>query len=164
MAIRKLRFKDDEILTKKARKIEVIDEKIKELAEDMLDTMYANDGIGLAACQVGMLKSMVVYDVAYVDEKHPKKEPHVLINPKITEHSKTLVNVEEGCLSFPNVFDNVVRYEKVTVEYTDLDGKNKVKKAKGIEAVCIQHELDHLDGIVFLDRVKDAKYAIEYEK
>ena len=98
MAIRKLRFKGDDILTKKARKIEVIDDKIKELAEDMLDTMYANDGIGLAACQVGMLKQMIVYDVKYIDEKHPKKEPHVVINPVITEKSKSLVTVEY-CIS-----------------------------------------------------------------
>lgn len=164
MAIRKIRFKDDDILTKKAKKIEIIDDKIKELAEDMLDTMYASDGIGLAACQVGMLKSMIVYDVAYIDEKHPKKEPHVLINPVITDRSKSLVTVEEGCLSFPNVFDNVVRNEKVTVEYTNLEGKKIVKKTKGMEAVCIQHELDHLDGIVFLDRTEKGKYALKYDK
>lgn len=164
MAIRKLRFKGDDILTKKARKIEVIDEKIKELAEDMLDTMYANDGIGLAACQVGMLKQMIVYDVTYIDEKNPKKNPHVLINPVITTKSKSLVTVEEGCLSFPNIFDNVVRHEKVTVEYTNLEGKKVVKKVKGMESVCIQHELDHLDGIVFLDRINKGKYSIKYEK
>lgn len=164
MAIRKLRFKGDEILTKKARKIEVVDEKIKELAQDMLDTMYANDGIGLAACQVGMLKQMVVYDVSYIDEKHPKKKPYVLINPVIIEKSKSLVTVEEGCLSFPNLFDNVVRHEKITVEYMDLDGKKQVRKVKGMEAVCIQHELDHLEGIVFLDRTNKGKYAIKYEK
>lgn len=164
MAIRKLRLKGDEILSKKARKVEIIDEKIKELAEDMLDTMYANDGIGLAACQVGMLKAMIVYDVKYIDEKHPKKEPHVLINPNILERSKSLVSVEEGCLSFPNVFDQVVRNEKVTVEYTDLKGKKQVKKIKGMESVCVQHELDHLDGIVFLDRTEKGKYAIKYTK
>jgi peptide deformylase len=126
--------------------------------------MYANDGIGLAACQVGMLKSMIVYDVKYIDEKNPKKEPHVLINPKIIESSKSLVTVEEGCLSFPNVFDNVVRHEKITVEYTDLDGNKKTKKVKGMEAVCVQHEVDHLDGIVFLDRTQKGKLAIKYTK
>lgn len=152
MAIRQLRFKGDEILTKKARLIEQVDDKIKTLAEDMLDTMYANDGIGLAACQVGMLKSMITYDVMYVDEKHPKKQPVVMINPKITDRSKSMVVVEEGCLSFPNVFENVKRHEKVTVEYTDLEGKRKVKHVKGMEAVVIQHETDHLEGIVFLDR------------
>lgn len=158
MAIRQIRQKGDEILTKKARPIEKIDDKIKELAQDMLDTMYASDGIGLAACQVGMLKSMIVYDVTYIEEDKegnplPKK-PVVFINPVLVSHSKSMVVVEEGCLSFPNVFEEVKRYEKVKVEYTDLDGNRKTLSAKGIEAVCIQHEMDHLDGIVFLDRVE----------
>lgn len=153
MAIRQIRYRNDEILTKKARLIENIDDKIKELAQDMLDTMYENDGIGLAACQVGMLKSLVVYDVSYIDEKKPKKVPVVMVNPKITSRSKSMVIVEEGCLSFPNVFEKVERHEKVTVEYLDLNGKKHVKHAKGIEAVCIQHEVDHLSGVVFLDYV-----------
>lgn len=161
MAIRTIRLKGDDILSKKAKKVEIIDEKIKLLAEDMLDTMYANDGIGLAACQVGMLKSMIVYDVNYIedtDEKgkkiKPKKIPNILINPKITYRSKSMVEVEEGCLSFPNVFDNVIRHEKIKVEYTDINGKKKTKSVSNMEAVVIQHELDHLDGIVFLDRVE----------
>lgn len=160
MAIRTIRLKGDDILTKKSKKVDVIDEKIKILAEDMLDTMYANDGIGLAACQVGMLKSMVVYDAKWIEDTDskgrkitPKKEPHILINPIITYRSKSMVEVEEGCLSFPNQFDNVMRHEKIKVEYTDIDGKKKIKSASGMEAVVIQHELDHLDGIVFLDRV-----------
>lgn len=152
MAIRNLRYNGDDILKKKCKVVENIDEKIKQLAEDMLDTMYSNDGIGLAACQVGVLKRVVVYDVTYIDEKKGKKAV-VLINPKITSRSKSKVIVEEGCLSFPDIFENVERYEKVTVEYTDLDGKKVVKNVKDMEAVCIQHELDHLDGIVFLDRV-----------
>lgn len=160
MAIRTIRLKGDDILTKKSKKVEVIDEKIKTLAQDMLDTMYASDGIGLAACQVGMLKSMVVYDAKWIEDTDakgrkitPVKEPHILINPKITYRSKSMVEVEEGCLSFPNEFDNVMRHEKIKVEYTDIDGKKKIKSASGMEAVVIQHELDHLDGIVFLDRV-----------
>lgn len=152
MAIRNLRYNGDDILKKKCKVVENIDEKIKQLAEDMLDTMYSHDGIGLAACQVGVLKRVVVYDVTYIDEKKGKKAV-VLINPKITSRSKSKVIVEEGCLSFPDIFENVERYEKVTVEYTDLDGKKVVKNVKDMEAVCIQHELDHLDGIVFLDRV-----------
>ena len=146
MAIRQIRYKGDDILSKKSRAIDVIDDKIKQLATDMLDTMYENDGIGLAACQVGMLKAMIVYDVEYIDEKKPQKVPVVMINPKITSRSKAMVLVEEGCLSFPNVFENVERHEKVTVEYTDLD-----------EEIVIQHETDHLDGIVFLDRVNEEK-------
>ena len=161
MAIRTIRLKGDDILTKKSKNIEVIDDKIKALAEDMIDTMYANDGIGLAACQVGMLKSMIVYDVKWIEDTDskgrkitPKKEGHILINPKITYKSKSMVEVEEGCLSFPNVFENVIRHEKIKVEYTDINGKKVTKTVSEMEAVVIQHELDHLDGIVFLDRAE----------
>lgn len=154
MAIREIRKDGDEILAKKSKEIDVIDDKIKQLAQDMLDTMYKNDGIGLAACQVGMLKRMIVYDIRYIEED-AKKEGHVLINPKITSRSKSMIEVEEGCLSFPDIYKNVQRHEKITVEYTDLDGKNKKINAKDIEAVVLQHEIDHLDGIVFLDRYEE---------
>ncbi len=156
MAIREVRKDGDEILSKKCREVEKIDDKIKELGQDMLDTMYKNDGIGLAASQVGILKRMIVYDISYIQED-AKKEGHILINPKITSRSKTMIEVEEGCLSFPDVYNNVLRHEKVTVEYTNLDGKKKKISAKDIEAVVLQHEIDHLDGIVFLDRVKEQK-------
>lgn len=156
MAIRNIRFKGDDILRKKSKNIDIIDDRIKELANDMLDTMYANDGIGLAACQVGMLKAMIVYDCTYVEEGAEKK-PVVLINPNIISKSKSMILVEEGCLSFPNVFEDVQRHEKVKVEYTDLDGKKCVKNAKGMEAVVIQHEFDHLEGVVFLDRIDKKK-------
>lgn len=151
MAIREIRKDGDDILKKKSKEIEVIDEKIKQLGQDMLDTMYKNDGIGLAACQVGMLKRMIVYDIRYIEED-AKKEGHILINPKITSRSKAMIEVEEGCLSFPDLYKNVVRHEKVTVEYTDINGKKKKINARDIEAVVLQHEIDHLDGIVFLDR------------
>ena len=156
MAIRNIRFKGDDILRKKAKQIDIVDDKIKELANDMLDTMYANDGIGLAACQVGMLKAMIVYDCSYVEEG-ANKNPVVLINPNIVSKSKSMILVEEGCLSFPNVFEDVQRHEKIKVEYTDLDGKKCVKSAKGMEAVVIQHEFDHLEGVVFLDRIDKKK-------
>ena len=151
MAIRQIRLKGDEILSKKAKPIEKVDEKIKELAQDMLDTMYQNDGIGLAAWQVGMLKDLIVYDVAYVEE-NGTKEPVVMINPKIKSRSKNMVVVEEGCLSFPDEFKEVTRHEKVTVEYLDIDGNKKVKHAKGMEAIVIQHETDHTEGITFVER------------
>ena len=154
MAIREIRKDGDEILKKKSKEVEVIDDKIKQLGQDMLDTMYKNDGIGLAACQVGMLKRMIVYDISYIEDEG-KKEGHILINPKITSRSKTMIEVEEGCLSFPDVYKNVVRHEKVTVEYTDINGKKKKIYAKEIEAVVLQHEIDHLDGIVFLDRYEE---------
>ena len=151
MAIREIRKDGDEILGKKSKEVDVIDDKIKQLGQDMLDTMYKNDGIGLAACQVGMLKRMIVYDIKYIEED-AQKEGHILINPKITSRSKTMIEVEEGCLSFPDVYKNVKRHEKVTVEYLDINGKKKKINAKEIEAVVLQHEIDHLDGIVFLDR------------
>ena len=103
MAIRQIRLKGDEILTKKSKEVTVIDDKIKELASDMLETMYKNDGIGLAACQVGMLKRIIVYDYSYVEENSPKK-PVVMINPVIKSRSKSMIVVEEGCLSFPDEF------------------------------------------------------------
>lgn len=151
MAIREIRKEGDEILSKKCREVETIDDRIIELGKDMLETMYKNDGIGLAACQVGILKRVIVYDVKYVEEDG-KKEGHILINPKITSRSKSMIEVEEGCLSFPDIYKVVQRHEKVTVEYTDINGKKKKINAKDIEAVCLQHEIDHLDGIVFLDR------------
>ena len=156
MAIREIRKDGDDILEKKCREVEKVDQKIIELGQDMLDTMYKNDGIGLAASQVGILKRVIVYDVRYIQEDG-KKEGHILINPKITSRSKSMIEVEEGCLSFPDVYENVLRHEKVTVDYTDIEGKKRKINAKDIEAVVLQHEIDHLDGIVFLDRVEEQK-------
>lgn len=154
MAIREIRKQGDEILSKNCRTVEKIDDRIIELGNDMLETMYKNDGIGLAACQVGILKRIIVYDVKYIEEDG-KKEGHILINPKIVSRSKSMIEVEEGCLSFPDIYKVVKRHEKVTVEYTDINGKKKRINAKDIEAVCLQHELDHLDGVVFLDRYEE---------
>lgn len=156
MAIREIRKEGDEILSKKCREVEEITEKILELGQDMLDTMYKYDGIGLAASQVGILKRVIVYDIKYFEEDE-KPEPHILINPVITSRSKTMIEVEEGCLSFPDVYEKVLRHEKVTVEYMDTKGKKRKINAKDIEAVVLQHEIDHLDGIVFLDRVEEQK-------
>lgn len=156
MAIKEIVLNGNEILTKKAEKVEKIDNEIKEIVQDMLDTMYKYDGIGLAACQIGILKSIIVYDVEYIKEEG-KKKPIVFINPKIIQTSKSKIEVEEGCLSFPDIFENVLRFEKIKVEYTNLEGKRKILSARDIEAVVIQHELDHLDGVVFLDRSKELK-------
>lgn len=156
MAIREIVLDGNEILKQKTQPVEKIDNEIKEIVQDMLDTMYKYDGIGLAASQIGILKSIIVYDVEYIKEDE-KKKPVVFINPKIIQTSKSKIEVEEGCLSFPDVFENVLRFEKVKVEYTNLEGKRKILSAKDIEAVVIQHELDHLDGVVFLDRAKELK-------
>ncbi len=156
MAVRDLVYDGDKLLLEKSEEITKITQEIKTLANDMLDTMYKYDGIGLAAVQIGKKIRMIVYDSTYVEEG-AKKKPVIMINPKIVWTSKTTVIVEEGCLSFPEIFEDVERFEKVKVEYIGIDGKKRIKSVNGIEAVVIQHETDHLDGIVFLDRVDKKK-------
>lgn len=156
MALREIRKDNDEILHKKAREVENVDEKTQILIDDMIETMYKYDGIGLAAPQVGMLKRILVYDSDYVEDEK-KKNPRVLINPIIVKASKKLTTVEEGCLSYPNIFGYVDRPEKITVKAFDRNMKEILVKAEMLEAVVIQHEMDHLDGIVFLDKAYDVR-------
>ncbi len=146
LAIRQIRQAGDEILRKKARPVEVFDEKLKELAEDMIETMHKNNGVGLAGQQVGILKRIVVIDI------YDNKGPIVFINPVITK-TKGEHEVEEGCLSFPNQFAVLKRPKEVEVEYYDLDGKKKKLKAKDLLAQAICHETEHLDGILFIDNM-----------
>ena len=146
MAIRNLRFEKDEILKKKSREVENIDEKIQILIDDMLETMYKFNGVGLSAVQVGILKRVVVIDID--DGTGPK----ILINPKITK-TKGEHEVEEGCLSFPNQYAKLIRPKEVTVEALDRNGKKITIKAKELLAQALCHEIDHLDGIVFVDKM-----------
>ena len=146
MAIRNLRYEGDEILKKKSRKVEVIDEKIQTLIDDMIETMHKYNGVGLAAVQVGVLKQVVTIDL------YDDKGPIVLINPVIIK-TKGAEEVEEGCLSFPNQFAKVVRPTEVVAEYTDREGKRMRVKAKELLAQAICHELDHLNGEVFIDKI-----------
>jgi len=148
MAIRNLRYEGDEILNKKSREVEVIDEKIQTLIDDMIDTMHKYNGVGLAAVQVGILKRIFVVDV---DEN--QKGAIAFINPVILK-TKGEREVEEGCLSFPNEFAKVIRPQEVEVEYTDRTGKRVKLKAKNdllAQAIC--HEYDHLEGEVFVDKM-----------
>ena len=146
MAIRNLRYEGDEILKKKSREVEVIDEKIQTLIDDMIETMHKYNGVGLAAVQVGVLKRVVVIDI------YDDNGPIVLINPVIIK-TKGAEEVDEGCLSFPNQFAKVVRPTEVVAEYTDRDGKRMKVKAKELLAQAICHELDHLNGEVFIDKI-----------
>jgi peptide deformylase len=146
MAIRNVRLETDEILRKKSRAVEVVDDKIKELVDDMIETMHKQDGVGLAAPQVGVLKRVVVIDL------YDDKGPYVLINPEILKE-KGEQEVDEGCLSFPNKFAKVIRPEEVTVKAWDRDGKEYKLKGKGLLAQAISHEVDHLNGILFVDRM-----------
>ena len=146
MAIRNLRYKDDEILKKKSREVDEITDKIKVLVNDMIDTMHKYNGVGLAAVQVGILKRIVVIDL------YDDKGPIIMINPVITK-TKGEQEVEEGCLSFPNEFAKVVRPAEVVAEYTAIDGKRMRVKAKELLAQAIAHEVDHLNGEVFIDKI-----------
>lgn len=146
MAIRNIRKNGDEVLRKKSREVEKVDEKIKELVKDMLETMYKNNGVGLAAPQVGILKRVVVIDL------YDNNGPIVLINPEIIKE-KGEQEVEEGCLSFPNQFAKIIRPAEVTVKALDEDGKEIKIKAKELLAQAISHEVDHLEGILFVDKI-----------
>jgi len=154
MAVREIRKLKDELLYKRSREVEQIDDKIKEITEDMIETMYKYDGIGIAACQVGDLKRIVVYDIDYIKDDGVKS-PKILINPTITKSSRQMVTTEEGCLSFPDLFGCVDRHEKITIEATNIKGNKITINAKDIESVVLQHELDHLDGKVFVDIAYD---------
>ena len=145
MAIRNIRQEGDEILKKKSREVEVIDEKIKELLQDMVETMHKYNGVGLAAVQVGILKRVIVIDTYEEDTPIVK-----LINPKIVKQ-KGSREVEEGCLSFPNKFAKVIRPTEVVVEGLNENGEKVKIKAVELLAQALCHEIDHLNGITFVD-------------
>lgn len=147
MAIRTVRYLGEDILRKKCKKIEVVDDKTRELLDDMLETMRKYDGIGLAAPQIGILKQLVVIDVPEVT-----KEPIKLINPVIVSKKGEQV-AEEGCLSIPNKFAQVKRPAEVVVEALNENGEEVTITAKEIMAVVLSHEIDHLDGVVFTDKM-----------
>ena len=146
MAIRNLRYEGDEILKKKSREVDVIDEKLQTLIDDMIETMHKYNGVGLAAVQVGVLKRVVVIDL------YDDNGPIVLINPVIIK-TKGEQEVDEGCLSFPNKFAKVVRPEEVVAEFTNREGKRIRVKAKELLAQDIMHETDHLNGELFVDKI-----------
>jgi len=135
-----------------ARRITKVDEQVRDLARSMLHSMYAARGIGLAAPQVGIHKQLLVIDLDFVEAAPP---PLVLINPEITAASASLNSYEEGCLSIPKVYLEVVRPSTVEVSFRDEQGRPRRLKADGLLARCIQHEMDHLNGVLFVDRVTD---------
>ncbi len=164
MATRPILILPDARLRAVADPVVDIDEDIKQLARDMLETMYAAPGIGLAAPQVGELKRIVVMDLAKDDEP---KNPIVMINPEILRFSEETVTTEEGCLSIPELYYDVERPAEVTVRYTDLDGKTVETEATERFAICVQHELDHLDGVLYIDylsRLKRDRVLKKFQK
>tara|TARA_B100000686_G_C16194092_1_gene667281 strand:+ start:106 stop:630 length:525 start_codon:yes stop_codon:yes gene_type:complete len=161
MAIKIILTVPDPILRKKSLQVDKIDKEIKKLMDDMLETMYKAPGIGLAAVQIGVLKRVVVMDIS---RETDKKEPMYFVNPEIVWKSNEKTTYEEGCLSIPNQFANIERSEKCTVKYLDYFGAEKEIKAEGLLATCIQHEIDHLNGILFIDYLSKLKKDIIVKK
>lgn len=146
MAIRQIRLNGDEILRKKAREVDTVDDKIRELLHDMLDTMHKYNGVGLAGPQVGILKRVIVIDL------YDGEEPLLLVNPKIIK-SKGKQEVDEGCLSFPNEYAKIIRPKEVVVEALNENGDKVKIVAKDLLAQALSHEIDHLEGILFVDNI-----------
>jgi peptide deformylase len=154
MAIRPLVTLPDPRLRLKSEPVDKITDEVKELAADMLETMYDAPGVGLAAIQIGVPKRIVVMDTAKKDEE---RRPVVLVNPEITWVSEETSTYEEGCLSIPEYYEEVERPARVKFRYTGLDGKPVELEAEGLVATCVQHEIDHLDGVLFIDHLSKLK-------
>ncbi len=154
MVKRKIIIEPDPILRIKSENLDKVDNTLRKLMDDMLETMYAAPGIGLAAVQIGILKRLIVIDVS---KKEEKKDPLFLVNPKIKYKSEKTSIYEEGCLSLPGHFAEIERPAECHVDYLDYNGKEKSIKADGLLATCVQHEIDHLDGVLFIDYLSKLK-------
>jgi peptide deformylase len=147
----------DRKLRMKSAPVERVDDDLRKLMDSMLETMYDAPGIGLAAIQVGIPRRLVTIDVAQREDAEAKPEPLFLVNPEILSMSDDVALTEEGCLSIPEYFAEVERPASVRVAYIDRDGKRQEMDADGVLAVCLQHEIDHLDGKLFIDRLSKLK-------
>ena len=154
MSKRKIVIEPDPILRQKSESLEKVDDELRRLLDDMLETMYSAPGIGLAAVQIGILNRLIVIDISKEKEK---KNPLFLINPEIVSKSKNTSIYEEGCLSLPGHFAEIERPAECQIKYIGYDGKKKEIKANGLLSTCIQHELDHLDGKLFIDYLSKLK-------
>jgi peptide deformylase len=154
MALRDIIIIPDKRLRSVSKPVSGIDDEIRTLVADMFETMYKAPGIGLAAIQVAVPARVVVMDLS---KKEEKSEPRVFINPEIIWKSEEISTYEEGCLSIPDVHEDVERPARVKVKYLDLDGKPQEADADGLFATCIQHEVDHLNGVLFIDHISKLK-------
>ena len=157
MTVKKILMYPDPRLLKQSVKIKKIDTEVKTIAEDLVDTMYSAEGVGLAAPQIGINKRIFVMDC---NDGQEKREYVIVINPEVISSSEELKTYKEGCLSIPEITEEVVRPEKVKVNYEDLSGKLKTEKLDGLWATCFQHELDHLNGKLFIDYLKPIKKTL----
>ncbi len=149
------------LLRKVSEPVTSVNTEVKNLMDDMLETMYAAPGIGLAAVQVGVLKRIIVIDLS---KDGQKKDPLFIVNPQITFKSDELISYEEGCLSIPNQFAEVKRPSTCKVNFLDYNGKKREINADGLLATCIQHEVDHLNGVLFIDHLSKLKKDIIIKK
>ncbi|MBN9553355.1 MAG: peptide deformylase [Alphaproteobacteria bacterium] len=161
MTVRPILIAPDPRLKAVSEPVETVDAEIRKLAEDMADSMYAAEGIGLAAIQIGVPKRVIVMDL---DQKDGKKNWRAFINPKITWASEDVATFEEGCLSVPDIWDDVERPARIRCEYLDLDGKTIQIEADGMLATCLQHEMDHLQGVLFIDHFSRLKRSMALKK
>ncbi len=161
MTIRRILTEPDPILRQKSQPVEKVDDVIRKLMDDMLEIMYSVPGIGLAAIQVGVPKRIIVLDVSKDPEK---KESMYFVNPEIISTSKNNVTYEEGCLSVPGQFAEIDRPDSCLIKYLDYNGNSKELKTEGLLATCIQHEIDHLEGILFIDYLSKLKRSMITKK
>ena len=154
MAVREILTVPNAVLKQVSAPVEVVDDALRALMDDMLETMYAAPGIGLAAVQVGVAKRVIVMDLAREEEP---PAPRYFVNPQITWASEELAVREEGCLSVPEIYDEVERPARVRLKYLNYQGETVEEDAEGLLAVCIQHELDHLNGVLFIDHLSRLK-------
>ena len=164
MTIRKILTEPNKILREKSLRVENVDKDIQNLMDDMLETLYAAPGIGLAAIQVGVAKRVIVMDISRDRDKEPKKNPMYFVNPEIIWKSEDKFTYEEGCLSVPNQFAEIDRPKQCHVKYLDYHGHHQELKTEGLLATCIQHEMDHLEGILFIDYLSKLKKEMIIKK
>ena len=161
MTVRPILTAPDPRLQAVSTDVEKVDAEIRKLVDDMAESMYAADGIGLAAVQIGVPKRVIVIDL---EQKEGKKNPCAFINPKIIWASEEMAVFEEGCLSVPEIWDDVERPARIKAEYLDLDGKKVELEADGMLATCLQHEMDHLNGVLFIDHLSRLKKSMALKK
>ena len=161
MSVKKILIEPNKLLRQVSKSVEKVGDEERVLMDDMLDTMYDAPGIGLAAIQIGVPKRIIVMDISR-DEK--KKEPRYFVNPVIKNKNEDKAKYEEGCLSVPNQFAEIERPNACEVEYLDYDGKKQILKADGLLATCIQHEMDHLEGILSIDYLSKLKKSMIIKK
>jgi len=147
----------DPILKQKSAAVGVVDDTVRKTLDDMLETMYQSGGIGLAGVQVGILKKLIVADVNWRDEEAGSRKPLKLVDAEVTWDSEEESTYNEGCLSFPDQYSDVVRPKEIKVAYLDEQGKKQELVASGLLATCIQHEIDHTNGITFVDHISRLK-------